>query len=122
MSAAGAEPIRTPDRLNLPEGLRDLAAGLSPDDRARLVSELLEALEAARSSGDLTTVQSTIHRWHRIATRVGDIRQELAGHLAELEPEACRLRDALRRGESPSSLGLVEGGLDRIMAERGISV
>jgi hypothetical protein len=50
--------------------------------------------------------------------RVDDL---LKGRLAELEPEADRLRAALLRGESPASLGLTEDGLARVLEERGIA-
>ncbi len=36
------------------------------------------------------------------------VRGVLARRMAELEPEARRLREAMLRGESPESLGLIE--------------
>jgi hypothetical protein len=40
--------------------------------------------------------------------------------LAALDADARRIRTALRDGATPESLGLVEGGLDRILRERGL--
>lgn len=72
MSAAAAEPIRTPDGLNLPTGLRDLARDLPEATQAQLAGELLEALETSRSTGDLAAVQTTIRRWQLIHMMVTD--------------------------------------------------
>src|SRR5262245_46505898 len=117
MSAAAhqPEPIRTPDRLDLPDSVRDLADRLPPGAQAHLARELLVALQDARVSADLAPVQAVVQNWDRVAT-------ELAGSKARLEPEAQRLVAALKAGASPMSLGLVEGGLEQVLAERGISV
>jgi hypothetical protein len=49
------------------------------------------------------------------------VEEVLSRRIAELDPEARRLRAALLRGESPQSLGLIEDGLATVLEERGIS-
>lgn len=49
------------------------------------------------------------------------VEEVLSRRIAELDPEARRLRAALLQGESPQSLALVEDGLATVVEERGIS-
>lgn len=50
-----------------------------------------------------------------------DVEEVLSRRIAELDPTARRLREALLQGDSPQSLGLVEDGLATVLEERGIS-
>jgi hypothetical protein len=46
---------------------------------------------------------------------------EPVGDLAAIDAETARLRAALKAGASPEELGLVEGGLEQILRERGLA-
>jgi hypothetical protein len=50
-----------------------------------------------------------------------DVEEVLSRRIAELDPTARRLREALLQGDSPQSLGLVEDGLATVLEERGTS-